>query len=521
MVAHAAEITPGDTDDKLQTMLVNYEDTMLLSACLDGGRWAHGLDDSAQRHLDHAMIKYEDVCGKGKTQVTFDRVPLDKATEYAAEDADATLRLWEIFHERLQQLPDPKYGPRYVYEGIEKKLLPIIIAMEARGVRVDVPALRSLAEVFAKRIGELEQQIFAVAGHEFNVASPAQLGVVLFDELKLGTPAQQKKKGTGVDILGDMLDVAQANAQPGAKLLEGVMEFRTISKLRGTYAETLPEQVSPLTGRIHTSYQQIGAGTGRFSSTEPNLQNIPIRTAEGRRIRQAFIARQGWQMMSTDYSQIELRLLAHFTGSPGLVQAFNDGIDIHTATASSIFGVAVSDVTKDQRRSAKVVNFGLVYGMGANSLAAQANVSRNEAAEWMAAYFQRYDGVRDYMEANKQKAREQGYVETLCGRRVWLPGINNPNGGIRSNSERAAINAPLQGSNADVIKLAMPQVEKLLRDQPAQMLMQVHDELVFEAHPDVIETLKVELPKVMCGVVNLRVPLAVEVGVGKNWDEAH
>ncbi len=540
VVAHAAGMTPKDTGEKLQTMLVNYEDTMLLSACLDAGRWGHGLDDSAQRHLNHAMIKYEDVCGKGKTQVTFDRVPLDKATAYAAEDADATLRLWEVLHERLLQLPDGGFGPRHVYEKIEKPLLPVVIAMEARGVRVDVPALRGLSAIFAKRIAELEQVVFGVAGHEFNVASPAQLGTVLFDELKLGSPTQQKKKSTGVDILEELLEKAEmTDVDPGprrdnapgaqratplgtpAALLRAVMEFRTLSKLRGTYAETLPEEVSPLTGRVHTSYSQIGAGTGRFASTEPNLQNIPIRTAEGRKIRQAFIPQQGWKMLSADYAQIELRLLAHFSQSPGLIEAFEQGMDIHAATASSIFGVPLKDVTKDQRRAAKVVNFGLVYGMGVNALAAQANSSRAEAAEWMAAYFQRYDGVREYMEANKRQAREQGYVETLFGRRVWLPGITSPNGGIRSNSERAAINAPLQGSNADIIKLAMPQVDKLLGGMPAQMLMQVHDELVLEAHPDVIDELKTKLPEVMCGVVKLRVPLAVEVGVGSNWDEAH
>ncbi|HEX2859972.1 MAG TPA: DNA polymerase I [Alphaproteobacteria bacterium] len=521
VVAHAAGITPKDTGEKLQTMLVNYEDTMLLSACLDAGRWQHGLDDLAVRHLGHVMIKYEDVCGKGKAQVTFDRVPLDKATEYAAEDADATLRLWDLLGARLKDLPQGDYGPAYVYEGIEKKLLPVVIAMEARGVRVDVQALRGLADQFAHRLGELEQDIFRIAGHDFNVASPAQLGVVLFDELKLGTPAQQKKRGTGVDILGDLLEAEIAVAGPAVGLLQGVMEFRTLSKLRGTYAETLPEEVSPLTHRIHTSYQQIGAGTGRFSSTEPNLQNIPIRTAEGRKIRQAFVPQAGWKMLSADYAQIELRLLAHFSGSPGLVEAFARGDDIHAATAASIFGKDLKDVTKEERRSAKAVNFGLVYGMGANSLAAQANVSRHEAAEWMAAYFQRYDGVRDYMEANKKFARDNGYVETLCGRRVWLPGITSPNGGIRSNSERAAINAPLQGSNADVIKLAMPQVEKLLTGMPAQMLMQVHDELVLEAHPDVVEELKQKLPAVMAGVVKLRVPLTVEVGVGSNWDEAH
>lgn len=504
---------------ELAALFANYEDTMLASASLDGGRWGHGLDGLVKRHLNHTMIPFEEVTGKGKSAVTFDRVALDKATAYAAEDADATLRLWQLFAPQLAAEPEA-YGVRHVYEQVEKPVLPVVAAMEATGVVINVPYLRETSNGWAQELADLEADIHGLAGKTFNVASPAQLGVVLFDELKLGTPKQQQARGTGIDVLESLLE-SEAPESIGYKLVNGVVRFRTLSKLRSTYAETLPQEVMPATGRVHTSYNQVGAGTGRFSSNDPNLQNIPIRTAEGRKVRQAFVPQKGWVMLSADYSQIELRLLAHFSGSAALRQAFMDGVDIHAYTAALVAGVPLADVSKEQRRAAKFVNFGLVYGMGARSLANQIGCSTAEAQEWIAAYFKRYEGVKDYMEANKQNARDKGYVETLAGRRVWLPDIASPHGGLRSNAERAAINAPLQGSNADVIKLAMPKVLELLKGKPAHLLMQVHDELVLEAAPDVAELLKTELPKVMGGVVQLAVPLAVEVGTGPNWDDAH
>ena len=510
VLAKVLGVTPRDCGAPLQGLVQGYEDTLLLSACLDAGRWAHGLDELAQRHLGHTMIKYEDVCGRGKAQVTFEKIPLEKATEYAAEDADAALRLWEALSPRLADAA----GPARVYREIEKPLLPVVVAMEARGVRVDADGLRALSSDFGARMAVLEKDIHRLAGHEFNVNSPTQLAVVLFDELKAGTDRQKKNRSTAVGVLGEM-------DEDGVEIAAKVMAYRQLAKLRSTYAEVLPQQVSALTGRVHTSYQQIGAATGRFSSTEPNLQNIPIRTEEGRKIRKAFIPRDGWVMVSADYSQIELRLLADLSGSKALRRAFSEGADIHAYTASLIHGVPLAEVTKEQRRGSKFINFGLVYGMGAASLAKQIGVTKDEAAAWIAAYFARYDGVKEYMEENKKAAREKGYVETLLGRRVWLPDIASGNGGLRSNAERAAINAPLQGSNADIIKLAMPKVEHALRGMEASLLMQVHDELVLEAHPDVVAELKEVLPRVMGGVVSLAVPLAVEVGMGPNWEEAH
>jgi DNA polymerase-1 len=368
----------------------------------------------------------------------------------------------------------------------------------------------------------LEKAIWAEAGHEFNVQSTQQLAVVLFDELKVGSEKLKKSRSTAAGVLDELIE-------EGVALARLVGEYRQLAKLRSTYAETLVGQVSAVTGRVHTHYQQMGAGTGRFSSNDPNLQNIPIRTEEGRKIRKTFVPREGWVMVSADYSQIELRLLAHFSGSEALRQAFTEGVDIHAYTASLIRGIPLGEVTKEQRRASKAVNFGLVYGMGARSLAKQMDAGVAEAQEWIDEYFRRYEGVREYMDLNKRVARERGYVETLCGRRVWLPEINSSNGGLRAGSERAAINAPLQGSNADVIKLAMPEVEKAMSAvriadsgaPAARLLMQVHDELVLECAPEAVEEVKRILPEVMGGVVSLSVPLAVEVGTGPNWEEAH
>ncbi|MCP5405641.1 MAG: DNA polymerase I [Pseudomonadaceae bacterium] len=522
VLARAYGLIPADDMAAVEGLVANYEDTLLASACLDGGRWNHGMDALAERHLGHRMIAYEDVCGRGKSQVTFDKVALDKATAYAAEDADATWRLWEALGSRLREVDYKEhYGPAHIYH-VEKHLLPVVVAMEARGVRVDAARLRELSDDFGRRMAALEGGIYALAGHEFNVNSPAQLAVVLFDEMKVGNPRQQKSRSTAVVVLEEM-------AEDGVKIAETMMAYRQLAKLRSTYTEALLKQVSPVSGRVHTTYQQIGAATGRFSSTEPNLQNIPIRSEEGRKVRAAFVPQEGWVMVAADYSQIELRLLAHMSGSKGLTRAFTEGADIHAYTASLIHGVPLQDVTKEQRRAAKFINFGLVYGMGAASLAKQIGSSKDEAAAWIEAYFARYDGVKEYMERNKQFARDHGYVETLLGRRVWLPDIKSSHGGLRSNAERAAINAPLQGSNADIIKLAMPEVERVaglpdyrVNGAPAvRLLMQVHDELVLEARSEVLEGLKEQLPKVMGGVVQLAVPLAVEVGVGPNWEEAH
>lgn len=520
VLAHALGITPKDTGTALQEMIVNYDDTMLMSACLDGGRWGHGMDDLVERHLGHKNIPFSEVAGKGKSMVTFDAVPLETATAYAAEDADATWRLWAAFSARLKdENAEPERGVGYVYENVEKPLLPVIVALEARGVRVDEVELKRLSADFAARMAVFEQKIWELAGHEFNVQSTQQLAVVLFDELGAGTEKHKKSRSTAVDVLDE---IASHEGTKGALVVQIIGEYRQLAKLRSTYAEALMKQVSPLTHRVHTSYQQVGAATGRFSSNDPNLQNIPIRTEEGRKIRKAFVAgKPGWVMVSADYSQIELRLLAHFSGSEPLRQAFREGFDIHAYTASLVRGISIGEVTKEQRRAAKFINFGLVYGMGARSLAGQIGCSLSEAQEWIEAYFKRYDGVRDYMEHNKQFAREKGYVETLAGRRVWLPEIASSHGGLRAGAERAAINAPLQGSNADVIKLAMPQVEKALGGMQAQLLMQVHDELVLEAAPEAVGALKEMLPRVMGGVVELSVPLAVEVGSGPNWEEAH
>ncbi len=558
VLARALGVTPADTGEALQRLIVNYDDTMLMSACLDGGRWNHGMDDLVARHLGHQMIAFKDVAGSGKSMVTFDKVPLEQAVAYAAEDADATWRLAAYFGEMLrnqvgredgasvggegfagvspfvrqEDLPDSvpakgnseEYGVGFVYEKVEKPLLPVLVAMEARGVCVDKAELERLSADFGGRMAAFEAKIWELAGHEFNVQSTQQLAVVLFDELGAGTPKQRAKRSTAVDVLEE---IAQEGTTKGALVAQVISEYRQLAKLKSTYADALVKQILPLTGRVHTSYQQMGAATGRFSSSDPNLQNIPIRTEEGRKIRHSFVPRAGWQMVSADYSQIELRLLAHFSGSEPLRQAFREGLDIHAYTASLVRGIPLEQVSKEQRRAAKFINFGLVYGMGARSLAGQIGCSQSEAQEWIEAYFKRYDGVRDYMEHNKAFAREHGYVETLCGRRVWLPEITSTHGGLRAGAERAAINAPLQGSNADVIKLAMPLVEKVLGTEDrgirgkASLLMQVHDELVLECAPEVVEEVKRLLPEVMGGVVSLSVPLAVEAGEGPNWEMAH
>ncbi|MFO0500483.1 MAG: DNA polymerase I [Pseudomonadota bacterium] len=485
-----------------------FEDTLLMAQTMLPPQGGFGLDNLAKTLLGHTMIAFTEVAGKGKTQVTFDAVALDVATAYAAEDADATLRLYQ----HLSALPAST-----VYAEIERPLLPVLVRMESTGVCVDAAYLRELSGIMALDLATREAEIHKQAGHVFNVQSTQQLAVVLFDELGAGSEKQKKARSTAVEVLESL---AEAEG-PAQKIAQEMVQYRQTQKLRSTYTEALLNQIEPSTGRVHTHYQQLGASTGRFSSSDPKVQNIPIRTAAGRQVRQAFVPRSGWQMVSADYSQIELRLLAHLSGSKALSAAFTEGLDIHTYTASLVAGVPQSDVTKEQRRAAKFINFGLVYGMGARSLAQQIGCSMSEAQSWIEAYFNRYDGVRDYMELNKRQVKERGYVETLLGRKVWLPDINSPNAGLRAGAERAAINAPLQGSNADIIKLAMVQVHKALNPMHAAMLLQVHDELVLEAAPAAVENLKILLPKLMGGVVQLNVPLLVEVGVGPNWDAAH
>lgn len=495
--------------------LLNYDDTLLLAQAslnptvlMSGG---FGLDNLAKQLLGHAMIPFAQVAGKGKAQVTFDQVPLAAATDYAAEDALATLRLWQVLQAAL---------PHRVYETIERPLLPVLVRMEQTGVCVDAPYLRQLSANMATELAAHEAQIHTLAGQPFNVQSTQQLAVVLFDTLGAGTDKQRKNRSTAVDVLEDLAE----GTGPAAAIAALMVQYRQAQKLRSTYTEALLHQLEPATGRVHTHYMQMGAATGRFSSSEPNLQNIPIRTEAGRRVRQAFVPQAGWEMVSADYSQIELRLMAHLSGSKALKQAFNEGLDIHTYTASLVAGVPLAAVSKEQRRAAKFINFGLVYGMGARSLALQIGCSMAEAQSWIDAYFARYDGVRDYMEFNKRQVRERGYVETLFGRKVWLPEIHSAHAGLRAGAERAAINAPLQGSNADIIKLAMVQVAAALnatRPKQATLLLQVHDELVLEAAPEAVEWLKTTLPKLMSQVVTLDVPVLVEVGVGPNWDAAH
>lgn len=488
-------------------------DTMLQSFVLDGGKHNHGLDTLAKLHLKHNTIAFKDVAGTGAKQVTFDYVPLNAATQYAAEDADITLKLYNIFTPRLNSADAAKL--LHLYKHVELPLVPTLAAMEMTGVCVDKAELLRLSQEFATRLAAHEEKIFNLAGCNFNVNSPKQLGEVLFD--KMGIPlGKNKKRSTNVEVLEKL-------EEDGHAIAREILAYRSLAKLRSTYTEALLQQINPKTWRIHTSYNQTGAATGRFSSSDPNLQNIPIRTEDGRKIRRAFIPQDGWDMLAADYSQIELRLLAHFSESKALMQAFADDIDIHTHTAHQIFNIPYAEVTPDKRRVAKIINFGIVYGMGAASLAKQTGATKSEAAEYIENYFTRYSGVRDYMAFNKDFARTHGYVETLMGRRVHLPDIMSGHGGLRAGAERAAINAPLQGSNADIIKKVMPEVDTIIKQNnlKTNMLLQVHDELVFEVPPEEHAPALKHITSTMENVVKLRVPLKVEADFGRNWEEAH
>ncbi len=488
-------------------------DTMLQSYVLDSTASRHDMDSLALKYLGYKTIQYEEVAGKGKNQINFSEVPIEQATTYAAEDADITLRLHQHLWPRLRQTPSLEK----VFREIEMPLVPVLARMECHGVRIDAALLRIQSGELAKRMLELEQEAHRIADQPFNIASPKQLGEILFDKLKIPV---LKKTPTGQPSTAEEVLQELALDYP---LPAVILEHRGLAKLKSTYADKLPEMVNPRTGRVHTSYHQAVAATGRLSSSDPNLQNIPVRTAEGRRIRQAFVPEPGHKIVSADYSQIELRIMAHLSGDAGLIQAFADKQDIHRATAAEVFGATPDTVSDDQRRAAKAINFGLIYGMSAFGLARQLKIDRGAAQEYVNLYFRRYPGVKSFMDATREQARSRGYVETLFGRRLYLQEINAANVGRRQGAERAAINAPMQGTAADLIKRAMIDVDAwILRTHPpARMIMQVHDELVFEVAEQAVDEICAEVRVYMEGVARLAVPLVVDIGVGPNWDEAH
>ena len=493
--------------------LMPIDDTMLLSYVTEGGMHGHGMDELSKLHLDIEPIPFKEVAGSGKSRITFDRVPLDKATEYAAEDADVTLRLYNYLKPRL--LAERKHA---VYETLERPLVPVLVGMEQAGILVDRAELARLSADFGARIGTLEGEIQDLAGEAFNVNSPKQLGEILFD--KMGIPGGKKTKsgsyGTGADVLEGL-------ALQGHELPVKVLEYRQLAKLKSTYTDSLQGQINVGTGRVHTSYAMAATSTGRLASTDPNLQNIPVRTEEGRRIRKAFIAAPGWKLLSADYSQIELRILAHIANIKSLRDAFHAGHDIHAMTAAQVFDLPMEDMDPMIRRRAKAINFGIIYGISAFGLANNLGIGRGEAQAYINAYFERYPGIRDYMEITKAQARELGYVETIHGRRIHMPGINDKNPARRGFHERAAINAPIQGSAADVIRRAMVAIPPALSiaGLGAKMLLQVHDELIFDVPEGEVEETTALVKKVMEGAAHLSIPLIVDAGIGDSWAEAH
>ncbi|MEG8200306.1 DNA polymerase I [Pseudomonas sp. 5FOS] len=489
-------------------------DTMLESYVLNSTATRHDMDSLAQKYLDHTTIAFEDIAGKGAKQLTFNQIHLDKAGPYAAEDADITLRLHHALQARLAQTP----SVQPVLMDIEMPLVPVLAKIERQGALVDAALLQVQSGELGVKMAELEQRAYELAGEEFNLGSPKQLGAILYD--KLGMPVLSKTTKGQPSTAEAVLDEL---AEQGYPLPEVLMQYRSLSKLKSTYTDKLPGQINPRTGRIHTSYQQAVAATGRLSSSDPNLQNIPIRTAEGRRIRQAFIASPGYKLLAADYSQIELRIMAHLAKDEGLLHAFRNDLDVHRATAAEVFGVALADVTTDQRRSAKAINFGLIYGMSAFGLAKQIGVDRKQSQDYIDRYFARYPGVLAYMERTRAQAAEQGFVETLFGRRLYLPDINAKNPALRKGAERTAINAPMQGTAADIIKRAMVNVDNWLTESglDARVILQVHDELVLEVREDLVAQVKDEIRQHMSRAAQLDVPLLVEAGIGANWDEAH
>ncbi len=490
-----------------------HDDTMLESFVLNSTATRHDMDSLALRYLGYSTIKFEDVAGKGAKQIPFSQVGIDEASRYAAEDADVTLRLHRALQPQL--LAEPALDS--VYRDIEMPLVPVLTTIEANGVRIDTDELRRQSQDLSSRMLAAQQKATELAGRSFNLDSPKQLQAVLFDELKLPAVVKTPKgqPSTNEEALEAIADQHE--------LPRVILDYRGLAKLRSTYTDKLPEMVNPDTGRVHTSYHQSGAATGRLSSSDPNLQNIPIRTEDGRRIRRAFIAPEGFQLLAADYSQIELRIMAHLSEDPGLVRAFEQGADVHRATAAEVFGRTLEEVTPNERRAAKAINFGLMYGMSAFGLARNLGIDRGQAQDYVALYFSRYPGVRDFMERMRQQARDQGYVETLFGRRLYLNDIHARNQGLRAGAERAAINAPMQGTAADIIKRAMVDVDQWLRDSgaPARMILQVHDELVFETESSFVEDLRLQVVERMSQAAKLRVPLVVDTGVGNNWDEAH
>lgn len=505
-----------------KNVLANYDinlqgiafDTMLESYVLNSVATRHDMDSLAETYLGQTTIHFEDIAGKGAKQITFNQIPLDKAAPYAAEDADITLRLHNVLWQKLNAEKDLVN----VFKEIELPLSPVLAKMEQFGVLIDSQQLAQQSQDLAVRILELEKEVHELAGEEFNLASPKQLQEILYKKMDL--PVLKKTPKGAPSTAEEVLQELAIN-YPLPKLL---MEYRGLSKLKNTYTDKLPKMINARTGRVHTSYHQAIAATGRLSSTDPNLQNIPIRTAEGRRVRQAFIARAGYKIVAADYSQIELRIMAHLSGDKGLLNAFATGQDIHTATASEVFDTPLKEVSIEQRRNAKAINFGLIYGMSAFGLSKQLNIPRHDAQKYMDLYFERYPLVLTYMEDTRQIAKEKGYVSTVFGRRLYLPEINASNGMRRKGAERAAINAPMQGTAADIIKKAMLVVDQWIETLPfddVRMIMQVHDELVFEIKQQNLAEYQNKIISLMEQAVQLNVPLIVEAGVGENWDEAH
>ena len=498
--------------------ICGIDDTMLISYVLDCGSHGHGMDELSGLHLGRDTIPFKEVAGSGKSQITFDQVPLDKATTYAAEDADITLSLYNVLKPRLV-----KESMTTVYETLERPLAQVLMDMERRGVKVDLDLLKRLSNDFAERLVVLEADIHKLAGREFNVASPKQLGEVLFDDLALpgGKRGKTGAYKTGVDVL-------EALVAEGHELPIKVLSWRQLAKLKSTYTDRLQKDINPQTGRVHTSFSMAGTSTGRLASSDPNIQNIPIRSEEGRKIRRAFVAEAGNKLIAADYSQIELRLLAHIADIKQLKKAFHEGLDIHAMTASEVFGVPIEGMPADVRRQAKAINFGIIYGISAFGLARQLDISKGQAADYIKAYFERFPGIQKYMEDTKAFCHEHGYVETVFGRRCHMAMINDKNPMRRAFGERAAINAPIQGSAADVIKRAMIQMPKALADaklSSVKMLLQVHDELIFEVPEADVDAAKKIITKTMeaaaLPAVDITVPLTVDCGVGDNWQEAH
>ncbi|AZC15518.1 MULTISPECIES: DNA polymerase I [Pseudomonas] len=489
-------------------------DTMLESYVLNSTATRHDMDSLAQKYLDHTTVSFQDIAGKGAKQLTFDQIPLEQAGPYAAEDADVTLRLHQALFEKLSAIP----SLASVLTDIEMPLVPVLARIERQGALVDDKLLGVQSIELGDKMVALEREAFAIAGEEFNLGSPKQLGSILYD--KLGLPVLKKtakgQPSTAEEVLAKL-------AEDDYPLPRVLMQYRSMSKLKSTYTDRLPEQINPRTGRIHTSYHQAVASTGRLSSSDPNLQNIPVRTAEGRRIRQAFVAPAGYKLLAADYSQIELRIMAHLSQDEGLLNAFRNNQDVHTATAAEVFKVELGEVTSEQRRSAKAINFGLIYGMGAQKLGKDIGVETKQAKAYIDTYFARYPGVREYMDRTRAQAADQGYVETIFGRRLYLPEINSNKPQERAGAERTAINAPMQGTAADIIKKAMVAVDNWLQASglDARVILQVHDELVLEVREDLVDQVREEIRGYMSGAATLDVPLLVEVGVGNNWDEAH